>query len=63
MIEWNNYGMMDLLSDRLMEWRKDGICNHGIMAWWNDGMEEWKNDWIMEQRDGRMMEWRNNGII
>ena len=54
MIEWYIYGIMDLLNDRLMEWRKDGLCNYGIMAWWNGGMDKWLNNGT----EG----WKNDGM-
>ena len=37
-----------------MEWRKERICNDGIMAWWND--------WMMKLWNGGMEEWLNDGM-
>ena len=54
MIKWYNYGMVDLWNNRLMEWRKERICNDGIMAWWND--------WMMKLWNGGMEEWLNDGM-
>ena len=54
MIKWYNYGMVDLWNNRLMEWRKERICNDGIMAWWND--------WMMKLWNGGMEEWLNDGL-